>query len=50
MPRTTLALTSFVSGEFGSKLTGRTDFEKYSQQQKQWRICYAILKERQQEE
>ena len=30
MPRTTLALTSFVSGEFGSKLTGRTDFEKYS--------------------
>jgi len=30
MPRTTLALTSFVSGEFGNKLTGRTDFEKYS--------------------
>ena len=29
MPRTTLALTSFVSGEFGNKLTGRTDFEKY---------------------
>ena len=29
MPRTTLALTSFVSGEFGSKLDGRTDFEKY---------------------
>jgi hypothetical protein len=30
VPRTTLALTSFVSGEFGNKLTGRTDFEKYS--------------------
>ena len=30
MPRTTLALTSFVSGEFGNKLSGRTDFEKYS--------------------
>ena len=30
MPRTTLALTSFVSGEFGNKLTGRTDFDKYS--------------------
>jgi len=29
MARTTLALTSFVSGEFGNKLTGRTDFEKY---------------------
>jgi hypothetical protein len=29
VPRTTLALTSFVSGEFGNKLTGRTDFEKY---------------------
>jgi len=29
MPRTTLALTSFVSGEFGNKLTGRTDFDKY---------------------
>ena len=30
MPRTTLALTSFVSGEFSAKLDGRTDFEKYS--------------------
>jgi hypothetical protein len=30
MPRTTLALTSFVSGEFGAKLDGRTDFDKYS--------------------
>jgi len=30
MARTTLALTSFVSGEFGNKLTGRTDFEKYN--------------------
>jgi hypothetical protein len=29
VPRTTLALTSFVSGEFGNKLTGRTDFDKY---------------------
>jgi len=29
MARTTLALTSFVSGEFGNKLTGRTDFDKY---------------------
>ena len=29
MPRTTLAITSFVSGELGSKLDGRTDFEKY---------------------
>lgn len=29
MPRTTLALTSFVSGELGSKLDGRTDFAKY---------------------
>ena len=26
MPRTTLALTSFVSGELGAKLDGRTDF------------------------
>jgi hypothetical protein len=25
MPRTTLALTSFVSGELGDKLSGRTD-------------------------
>ncbi len=30
MPRTTLALTSFVSGEFSPKMEGRTDFEKYS--------------------
>jgi len=30
MPRTTLALTSFVSGELGSKLDGRTDFAKYN--------------------
>jgi len=30
MPRTTIALSSFVSGEFSSKLDGRTDFEKYS--------------------
>ena len=30
MPRTTLALTSFVSGEFSPKLDGRTDFDKYS--------------------
>ena len=30
MPRTTLALTSFVSGELGAKLDGRTDFAKYS--------------------
>ena len=30
MPRTTLALTSFVSGEFSAKLDGRTDFQKYS--------------------
>jgi hypothetical protein len=29
MPRTTLALTSFVSGELGAKLDGRTDFTKY---------------------
>ena len=29
MARVTLALTSFVSGEFGNKLTGRTDFDKY---------------------
>jgi hypothetical protein len=29
MPRTTLALTSFVSGEFSAKLDGRTDFAKY---------------------
>jgi len=29
MARTTLALTSFVSGEFSNKLTGRTDFDKY---------------------
>jgi hypothetical protein len=30
MAKTTLALTSFVAGEFGPKLSGRTDFEKYS--------------------
>ena len=30
MPRTTLALTSIVSGELGSKLDGRTDFAKYN--------------------
>ena len=30
MPRTTLALTSFVSGEFSPKLDGRTDFDKYN--------------------
>ena len=30
MPRTTLALTSFIAGEFSPKLDGRTDFEKYS--------------------
>jgi len=30
MPRTTLALTSFVSGELSPKMDGRTDFEKYS--------------------
>jgi hypothetical protein len=30
MPRTTLALTSFVSGELSAKMDGRTDFEKYS--------------------
>ena len=30
MARVTLALTSFVSGEFGNKLTGRTDFDKYN--------------------
>ena len=29
MPRTTLSLSSFVSGELGPKLEGRTDFEKY---------------------
>ena len=30
MPRTTLALTSFVSGEFSAKMDGRSDFDKYS--------------------
>ena len=30
MPRTTASLSSFVGGEYSSKLTGRTDFEKYS--------------------
>ena len=29
MPRTTLALNSFVSGEFSAKLDGRQDFAKY---------------------
>ena len=31
MPRTTLALTSFVSGEFSAKLDGRTDFQNITQ-------------------
>ncbi len=35
MPRTTLALTSFVSGELGDKLSGRTDFAKYASGAKQ---------------
>ena len=30
MPRTTLALNSFVSGEFSAKLDGRQDFAKYN--------------------
>ena len=30
MPRTTLALTNFVSGELSPKMDGRIDFEKYS--------------------
>ena len=30
MPTTTLALTSFVSGEFSAKMDGRSDFDKYS--------------------
>ena len=30
MPRITLALNSFVSGEFSAKMDGRIDFEKYS--------------------
>ena len=30
MPRTTLALTNFVSGELSSLMDGRIDFEKYS--------------------
>ena len=30
MPRTTLALSSFASGELSRKLDGRTDFEKYA--------------------
>ena len=30
MPRTTLSLTNFVSGELSSKMEGRIDFEKYS--------------------
>ena len=29
MPRTTLSLNSFVSGEFSAKMDGRVDFEKY---------------------
>ena len=29
MPRTTLALNSFVSGEFSAKMDGRVDFDKY---------------------
>ena len=35
MPRTTLALTSFVSGELGDKLSGRIDFAKYNSGAKQ---------------
>ena len=31
MPRTTLALNSFVSGEFSAKLDGRIDFENIIQ-------------------
>jgi len=30
MPRTTVPLTSFVSGEFSPKMDGRVDFQKYS--------------------
>ena len=30
MPRITLALNSFVSGEFSAKMDGRIDFDKYS--------------------
>ena len=30
MPRTTLALTNFTSGELSTKMSGRIDFEKYS--------------------
>ena len=30
MPRTTLSLTNFVSGELSTKMSGRIDFEKYS--------------------
>ena len=35
MPRITLALTSFVSGELGDKLSGRIDFAKYNSGAKQ---------------
>jgi len=37
VPRTTLALTSFVSGEFGNKLTGRTDLKNINPLLKKWR-------------
>ena len=33
MPRTTLSLNSFVSGEFSAKMDGRVDFEKYINQE-----------------
>ena len=38
MPRTTLALNSFVSGEFSAKLDGRIDFAKYNTSCKTLRI------------
>ena len=41
MPRTTLALTSFVSGELGDKLSGRIDFAKYNSGAKQ-RLAISI--------
>ena len=50
MPRTTLALTSFVSGEFSAKLDGRTDFQKYSSGCKTLENFWFILKEQQLEE
>ena len=50
MPRTTLALTSFVSGEFSAKMDGRTDFEKYTSGVKTMENFWSILKELQQEE